>query len=77
MKYSAWRTLHFTSYFAAVPLFIHAIVTDRLLKDRPKDWFDTEKAFVELCAVGVLGLIFYRFMIRKSPELDKAATRAS
>lgn len=77
MKYSVWRTIHFTSYFAAVPLFIHAIVTDPLLKDRPIDWLDAEKAFVELCAVIVLGLMVYRFMIRKSPELNKAVSKGS
>ena len=67
MKYPTWRAIHFTSYFAAVPLFLHSIITDPLLKDRPIDWFDAEKAFVELCAVTVLGLIAYRFVIRKKP----------
>ncbi len=65
IKYSTWRTIHFTSYFAAIPLFLHSIITDPLLKDRPIDWIDAEKVFVELCAVIVLGLIVYRFVIRK------------
>ncbi|MCB0490870.1 MAG: ferric reductase-like transmembrane domain-containing protein [Cyclobacteriaceae bacterium] len=65
IKYSTWRTIHFTSYFAAIPLFLHSIITDPLLKDRPIDWIDAEKVFVELCAVVVLGLIVYRFVIKK------------
>ena len=65
LNYNAWRTLHFTSYFAAVPLFIHSMVTDPKLQDRPIDWVDAEKVFVELCALVVLGLIFYRFFIYK------------
>lgn len=66
MKYSTWRTVHFTSYFAAIPLFLHSIITDPLLKDRPIDWIDAEKVFVELCAIVVLGLIIYRFVIKKN-----------
>lgn len=65
MKYSTWRTVHFTSYFATIPLFLHSIITDPLLKDRPIDWIDAEKVFVELCAVVVLGLIIYRFVVKK------------
>ncbi|GAB1445352.1 MAG: ferric reductase-like transmembrane domain-containing protein [Cyclobacteriaceae bacterium] len=67
IKYSTWRTIHFTSYFAAIPLFLHSIITDPLLKDRPIDWIDAEKVFVEICAIIVLGLILYRFVIRKKP----------
>ncbi|MGE0590297.1 MAG: hypothetical protein AB7O48_17080, partial [Cyclobacteriaceae bacterium] len=66
MKYTTWRIIHFTSYFAAVPLFAHSIITDPLLKDRPIDWLDAEKVFVELCALVVLGLIVYRFGLRKA-----------
>lgn len=65
MSYKIWRTLHFTSYFAAVPLFVHSIVTDPKLQDRPIDWIDAERVFVELCAVAVLGLIVYRLFVKK------------
>jgi methionine sulfoxide reductase heme-binding subunit len=65
MNYKTWRTLHFTSYFAAVPLFIHSIVTDPKLQDRPIDWIDAERVFVEFCALAVLGLIVYRFLVKK------------
>lgn len=65
MKYSVWRAIHFTSYFAAIPLFAHSIITDPLLKDRPIDWIDAEKLFVELCAMVVLGLIGYRFLFNR------------
>lgn len=71
MKYATWRFIHFTSYFAAVPLFIHGILTDPLLKDRPIDWIDAEKMFVEICTLAVLGLIVYRFLIYK-PKTRKS-----
>lgn len=65
LKYKTWRTLHYISYVAAVPLFIHSIVTDPKLKDRPIDWIDVEKVFVELCVLIISGLIIYRFFFYK------------
>ena len=70
MKYTFWRTIHFTSYFAAIPLFIHSIVTDPKLKDRPIDWIDAEKMFVEFCALAVLALIVYRFFLLRNKKLS-------
>ncbi|GHM98721.1 hypothetical protein WSM22_02110 [Cytophagales bacterium WSM2-2] len=60
-----WRTLHYISYFAAVPLIIHSIWTDPKLEDRPIDWFDAEKLFVLLCCATIVGFTFYRFVIFK------------
>ncbi len=61
----AWRFLHYSSYVAAIPLFIHSIITDPRLEDRPVDWFDGEKVLVELCVVGISGLMIYRFFVSK------------
>ena len=69
MNFKTWRTLHFTSYFAAVPLFIHSIVTDPKLKDRPIDWIDAEKMFVEFCCLAVIGLIAYRFFFYQKKNI--------
>lgn len=66
MRLTVWRTLHYLSYFAAVPLILHSIMTDPKLEDRPIDWFDAEKVFVELCCLVIIGLTIYRyFMVRK------------
>ena len=68
IRLSIWRTLHFLSYFAAVPLILHSIITDPKLQDRPIDWFDAEKLFVLLCCLIIVGLSIYRFRVsgRKS-----------
>jgi predicted ferric reductase len=65
VKLKLWRTLHYLSYFAAVPLIIHSVWTDPKLEDRPIDWFDAEKLFVLLCCLVILALVFYRFLIVK------------
>ena len=58
-----WRTLHFLSYFAAVPLILHSVITDPKLQDRPIDWFDAEKVFVIFCCLMIVGLSVYRFRV--------------
>jgi sulfoxide reductase heme-binding subunit YedZ len=65
LKLPLWRTLHYLSYFAAVPLIIHSILTDPKLEDRPIDWFDAEKVFVLLCCLVIIALSVYRFLIVK------------
>jgi predicted ferric reductase len=55
-----WKRMHFATY-ALFPLYaVHAIFTDPALKDRPVDWFDAEKVFVEFCVVAVVVAIGYR-----------------
>ncbi len=65
IQLSLWRALHFTSYFAAVPLILHSVITDPKLEDRPIDWLDAEKLFVLLCCLTIVGLSFYRYFIVK------------
>ncbi len=66
IKLKTWRTLHYISYFAIVPLTLHSIITDPKLKDRPIDWFDAEKLFCIFCCVAILGFATYRWT-RKEP----------
>jgi sulfoxide reductase heme-binding subunit YedZ len=65
LRLPLWRTLHFLSYFAAVPLILHSIIMDPKLQDRPIDWLDAETVFVELCCLAILLLSSYRFLIKK------------
>lgn len=65
IKYNTWRTLHFISYFSAVPLILHSVITDPKLQDRPIDWFDAEKLFVILCCLAIVGLSLFRFTRKK------------
>jgi len=71
LKLSFWRTLHYLSYFAAVPLIIHSVWTDPKLEDRPIDWFDAEKVFVLLCCLLIIVLSVYRFaIVRRRSSLE-------
>ncbi len=68
---STWRVLHFLSYFAAVPLILHSIITDPKLQDRPIDWFDAEKLFVIFCCLVILGMSVYRFSTTRPKPTEK------
>jgi len=48
-----WKQLHYTAYAAACVFFIHGILSDPLLENRPVDWIDAEKVYVEGCALIV------------------------
>jgi len=61
-----WKPIHFTTYAAALVFFIHGIIADPQLKNRPVDFVDAEKVYVELCAIAVLVAIFYRVKYRRS-----------
>jgi predicted ferric reductase len=61
-----WKQLHYTTYAAAVVFFAHSLLTDPELKNRPVDWFDAEKVFVEACAVAVMAATAARFRARRA-----------
>jgi predicted ferric reductase len=68
-----WKSFHFVIYAAALALFWHSIFTDPNLKKTPIDFFDGEKVFIELCALGVIaaGAARYRYARRKSLGRDR------
>ena len=66
-----WKPIHFTTYAAAAVFFTHGIIADPQLKNRPVDFVDAEKVYVELCALAVLAATWFRIKYRRS------ATRAA
>jgi sulfoxide reductase heme-binding subunit YedZ len=48
-----WKLLHYTAYGAAAVFYVHGVWADPLLKNRPVDFIDAEKAYVEGCALLV------------------------
>jgi predicted ferric reductase len=56
-----WKQLHYTAYAAAAVFYVHGVWADPLLQNRPVDWIDAEKAYVEGCALLVLAAIVWRF----------------
>lgn len=68
-----WKQLHYTSYAAAAVFYVHGTLSDPLLQNRPIDFIDAEKAYVEGCAVLVLFATLARIRWRRS-ETRKLGT---
>jgi DMSO/TMAO reductase YedYZ heme-binding membrane subunit len=60
-----WKQLHYTAYAAAAVFYLHGVWADPLLKNRPPDFIDAEKAYIEGCAVLVIAATLWRFRERK------------
>jgi len=56
-----WKQLHYVAYAAATVFYVHGVWADPLLKNRPVDWIDAEKVYVEGCALLVVGATVWRF----------------
>jgi sulfoxide reductase heme-binding subunit YedZ len=61
-----WKIVHYTTYGAAVVFFTHGIIADPRLQNRPVDFIDAEKVYVELCAVAVAGATIWRVNHRRT-----------
>src|SRR5471030_1238919 len=60
-----WRQLHYGAYAAAVVFYVHGVWADPLLKNRPVDWIDAEKVYVEGCAIAVAIATVWRVRARR------------
>jgi sulfoxide reductase heme-binding subunit YedZ len=69
-----WKQLHYTAYAAAAVFYVHGVWADPLLKNRPVDFIDAEKVYVEGCALLVLAASYWRFQSRTGPR-GRAASR--
>ena len=61
-----WKPIHYTTYAAAVVFFTHGILADPLLRDRPVDFVDAEKVYVQLCALAVIAGTILRIRHRRA-----------
>jgi len=55
-----WKQFHYTTYAAAAVFYVHGILSDPLLQNRPIDWIDAEKVYVEGCLDIVATLTVWR-----------------
>ena len=55
-----WKKIHFTAYFAGAALFVHGLLIDPDLKNRPPDLLDGEKVLVECCLLAVCAAGLWR-----------------
>ena len=60
-----WKLLHYTAYAAAAVFYVHGVWADPLLKNRPVDFIDAEKVYVEGCALLVLAATVMRVRYRR------------
>jgi methionine sulfoxide reductase heme-binding subunit len=60
-----WKQLHYVSYAAALVFYLHGTLADPLLQNRPVDFIDAEKAYVEGCALLVLAATVWRYRRRR------------
>jgi sulfoxide reductase heme-binding subunit YedZ len=61
-----WKTIHYTTYAAAGVFFVHGVIADPLLQNRPIDFIDAEKVYVELCGAAVAAAIAWRYRHRRA-----------
>jgi len=72
----SWKMIHYTTYAAAGVFFTHGIIADPQLQNRPIDFIDGEKLYVELCAVAVVAATIWRINHRRSARREgRAAMR--
>jgi predicted ferric reductase len=65
-----WKQLHYTTYAAASAFFLHGLLSDPLLQNRPVDWIDGEKLYVEACAALVAVSTVWRIRARRPAGRD-------
>ena len=67
-----WKLLHYTAYAAAAVFYVHGVWADPLLGNRPPDYIDAEKVYVEGCALLVV-VATVTFRARALRQLPRTA----
>jgi sulfoxide reductase heme-binding subunit YedZ len=68
-----WKQLHYVAYAAAAVFYFHGVAADPLLQNRPPDYIDAEKVYVEGCALLVVVATGWRVRYRTGPRGRSAA----
>jgi methionine sulfoxide reductase heme-binding subunit len=63
-----WKQLHYVAYAAAAVFYFHGVAADPLLENRPPDYIDAEKVYVEACALTVAAATVLRVRHRTGPR---------
>jgi DMSO/TMAO reductase YedYZ heme-binding membrane subunit len=51
---STWKAVHYAGYASAALFYLHGLLLDPKLQNRPVDWIDAEKASIEVCILLVI-----------------------
>lgn len=60
-----WKRFHYLNYPAAAAWFVHGLLTDTKLKNRPTDWLDAEKFFIEICFTLIVAAFGITLIVRR------------
>lgn len=71
-----WKRLHYLNYPAAGAWYIHGLLTDTKLKNRPTDWLDAEKFFIEVCFALILAAFTITVVVRRRHQQRDRQARA-
>ena len=71
-----WKRLHYLNYPAAGAWFIHGLLTDTKLKNRPTDWLDAEKVFIEVCFALIVAAFTITVVVRRWRQQRDRQARA-
>jgi methionine sulfoxide reductase heme-binding subunit len=70
-----WRSIHYTTYAAAIIFLVHGLIADPTVTGRAIDYIDGEKVYVELCAALFMTLTIWRIRhtrARRRAELARS-----
>lgn len=69
LGFRTWKNIHLVAYIMALLFAAHGLLMDPLLKDRPVDWLDAEKAFSELLLLAVIVSGYLRYQYHRKNVL--------
>jgi len=69
LGFRTWKNIHLAAYTMALLFAVHGLLMDPLLKDRPLDWLDAEKAFSELLLLAVIVSGYLRYQYHRKTVL--------
>ena len=70
-----WKSIHYTTYAAAIIFFVHGVIADPTVSGRAIDYIDGEKVYVEASAAAFVLLAVWRIRHRRArrrAELSRA-----
>jgi sulfoxide reductase heme-binding subunit YedZ len=70
-----WKSIHYTTYAAAIIFFIHGVIADPTVTGRAIDYIDGEKVYIEVCAALFMSVTAWRIRHRRAKrraELGRA-----
>jgi DMSO/TMAO reductase YedYZ heme-binding membrane subunit len=73
----SWKLIHYLSYISAILFFLHSLLLDPLIQNRPVDWLDAEKIFVEVCFLLIFVASIARWQYGQSHQQRLRITPAT